>query len=277
MSTITNEPVLDSLAPSTPGLWSFGHVTVERVESGPISLDRRGGRLHVKHSLTPADLSERLVAGVTSSIQDAEFGQDEFELTMVGLVRSTVDGALESWTTYYRNSLAELLDGTADFAPIHDKAEELVRGSVLDLGSCFGFLPLRLARAGMDVTATDILPGTMILLDAVAPELGITIDTVICDAGEVPAPDNSADTVTAIHLLEHVDDSVGEAVIAQALRIARQRVVIAVPFEDEATACHGHIRTFDLESLRAVGRQTGVPFEVFEHHGGWLVLDASAA
>lgn len=41
MSTITNEPVLDSLAPSTPGLWSFGHVTVERVESGPISLDRR--------------------------------------------------------------------------------------------------------------------------------------------------------------------------------------------------------------------------------------------
>ena len=77
---------------------------------------------------------------------------------MVGLVRSTVDGALESWTTYYRNSLAELLDGTADFAPIHDKAEELVRGSVLDLGSCFGFLPLRLARAGMDVTATDILP-----------------------------------------------------------------------------------------------------------------------
>ncbi len=258
-------------------MWSFGHVTVERVESGPISLDRRGGRLHVRHSLTPADLSERLVAGVTSSIQDAEFGQDEFELTMVGLVRSTVDGALESWTTYYRNSLAELLDGTADFAPIHDKAEELVRGSVLDLGSCFGFLPLRLARAGMDVTATDILPGTMILLDAVAPELGITIDTVICDAGEVPAPDNSADTVTAIHLLEHVDDAVGEAVIAQALRIARQRVVIAVPFEDEATACHGHIRTFDLESLRAVGRQSRVPFEVFEHHGGWLVLDASAA
>jgi ubiquinone/menaquinone biosynthesis C-methylase UbiE len=117
----------------------------------------------------------------------------------------------------------------------------------------------------------------MILLDAVAPELGITIDTVICDAGEVPAPDNSADTVTAIHLLEHVDDAVGEAVIAQALRIARQRVVIAVPFEDEATACHGHIRTFDLESLQAVGRQTGVPFEVFEHHGGWLVLDATDA
>ncbi|MER2242522.1 MAG: SAM-dependent methyltransferase, partial [Rhodococcus sp. (in: high G+C Gram-positive bacteria)] len=39
----------------------------------------------------------------------------------------------------------------------------------------------------------------------------------------------------------------------------------------------GHIRTFDLESLQAVGRQTGAPFEVFEHHGGWLVLDATDA
>ncbi|MDI9916383.1 mycofactocin oligosaccharide methyltransferase MftM [Rhodococcus sp. IEGM 1379] len=266
--------VMDSLAPSAPGQWSFGHVTVERVKSGPLVLSRNGDGLLVRHSLTAADLSERLVAGVTASIEDADFGQDEFELTMVGLVRSTVDGALEAWTTYYRNSLNELLDGSADFAPIHEKAQEWVRGSVLDLGSCFGFFPLRLAKAGMSVTATDIHPGTMILLDAVAPELGIDIKTLICDAGEVPAPDKSVDTVTAIHLLEHVDDTVGEKVIAQALRIARQRVVIAVPFEDEATACHGHIRTFDLESLRVVGEKTGAPFEVFEHHGGWLVLDA---
>ncbi|MGC0365312.1 SAM-dependent methyltransferase [Rhodococcus sp. 27YEA15] len=275
MSPTAAAPVMDSLAPSTPGYWSFGHVSVERVERGPLSLRREGGRLHVRHSLTADDLSERLVADVTASVEDADFGQDEFELTMVGLVRSTVDGALESWTVYYRNSLRELLDGTADFAPIHAKAEELVRGSVLDLGSCFGFLPLRLARAGTAVTATDILPGTMVLLDAVAPELGIEITTLVCDAGDVPAPDKSADTVTAIHLLEHVDDAVGESVIAQALRIARQRVVIAVPFEDEATACHGHVRTFDLASLRDLGERTGRPFEVLEHHGGWLILDAT--
>ena len=116
-------PVLDSLAPCEPGLWSFGHVTVERVEAGPLTLTRDGDQLRVAHSLTPDDLSERLVAWVTASIEDADFGQDEFESTMVGLVRSTVDGALESWTIYYRNSLNELLDGTADFAPIHEKAE----------------------------------------------------------------------------------------------------------------------------------------------------------
>lgn len=270
--------VLDSLAPCPPGRWTHDHVTVEHIPSGGLTsggltLHRGDDRLHVTHSLTADQLSERLVAGVTASVQDAAFGQEEFELTMVGLVRSTVPGALDAWVTYYRNSLSELLDGTAEFAPIHDKAEELVRGDVLDLGSCFGFLPLRLARAGMHVTATDILPGTMRLLDAVAPELGIELDTIVCDAAHVPVPDNSSDTVTAVHLLEHVDAEIGDAVLHEALRIARERVVIAVPFEDEATACHGHIRTFDLAALEALGRSTGRPYEAFEHHGGWLVID----
>lgn len=265
--------VLDSLAPCRPGLWTHDHVTVERVPAGPLTVRRLDDRLHVTHSLTPEQLSERLVAEVTSSIEDAAFGQDEFELTMVGLVRSTVPGALDSWVTYYRNSLGELLDGTADFASIHDRAAELVRGTVLDLGSCFGFLPLRLAAAGIPVTATDILPGTMRLLDAVAPRLGLAVDTLVCDAANVPVPDDSADTVTAIHLLEHVDDEVGAAILGEALRIARERVVVAVPFEEEATACHGHVRTFDLSALEELGRSTGRPFVVFEHHGGWLVVE----
>jgi ubiquinone/menaquinone biosynthesis C-methylase UbiE len=113
----------------------------------------------------------------------------------------------------------------------------------------------------------------MTLLDAVAPELGLDLDTLVCDAAHVPVPDDSFDTVTAIHLLEHVDDSIGTAVISEALRVARDRVVVAVPYEDEATACHGHIRTFDTPSLTKLGEATGRPFEVFEHHGGWLVID----
>ncbi|RVW01488.1 mycofactocin oligosaccharide methyltransferase MftM [Rhodococcus spongiicola] len=265
---------LDSLAPCAPGLWSHEHVTVERVPSGPITLTQTGDLLHVRHSLGPESLSERLVAEVTASIGGAGFGQTEFELTMVGLVRSTVPDALESWTVYYRNSLTELLDGTADFAPIHDKAAELVRGSVLDLGSCFGFLPLRLAGADVPVTATDILPGTMTLLDAVAPTLGFEIETLVCDAADVPVPDDYADTVTAVHLLEHVDQAAGTAMLAEALRIARERVVVAVPYEDVASACHGHVRTFDAQALHALGASTGRPFEVFDHHGGWLVLEA---
>ncbi|MFD4366056.1 mycofactocin oligosaccharide methyltransferase MftM [Rhodococcus sp. NPDC058521] len=274
MTTSTTPEAFDSLAPCPPGRWTDGRVTVRHVESGPITLTRTGGELLVTHSLRAEELGERLVAEVTSSIADARFGQAEFESTMVGLVRSTVPEPLDSWEIYYRNSLRELLDGSADFAPIHDKAAELVRGSVLDLGSCFGFLPLRLAQNGIRVTATDILPGAMRLLDAVAPRLGLTIETLVCNAAEVPVPDRSVDTVTAVHLMEHVDETVGDSVLTEALRIARERVIVAVPYEDEAQACHGHVRTFDSGVLEKLGASTRRPFEVFDHHGGWLVIHA---
>ena len=48
-------------------------------------------------------------------------------------------------------------------------------GTVLELGCCFGFLSLRLAAAGRTVTASDLSPGTVRLLAAVAPELGVRL------------------------------------------------------------------------------------------------------
>ncbi|GGF97029.1 SAM-dependent methyltransferase [Rhodococcoides trifolii] len=265
----------DSLAPClVPGRWTHLGVTVEHSDDeAELRVLRSESGLSVWHNLTPDDLSEALVGDVTEQVAQSGLGQSEFESVMVGLVLSTMDDPVQAWTTYYRNSLDELLDGTADFAPIHAKAEELIRGSVVDLGSCFGFFPLRLATHGRDVTATDIHSGTIRLLDAVLPHLGLTMNTLVCDGGDVPVPDGSSDTVTALHLLEHVDAELGDRIVQEALRVARDRVVIAVPFEDQAQACHGHVRTFDLESLAAVGARSGHPFEVFEHHGGWLVIE----
>lgn len=264
---------LDALAPCTPGRWTHDGVTVEYVEDlpvGTVEIDRVESPT-VRHSLTSAQIGESLVARITGS----NLSQRDFELVMVGLVRSTLADPIEAWTTYYRNSLDDLISGAADFAPIHERAESLVRGSVLDMGSCFGFFPLRLALAGADVTATDLSEGTMDLLAAVSPHLGITMDVITTDATSVPVADKSVDTVTALHLLEHVDAAVGKRIVAEAIRIARERVVIAVPYESEATVCHGHVRTFDNDALKELGAGTGLPFEVDEHHGGWLTLDTS--
>jgi hypothetical protein len=63
-------------------------------------------------------------------------------------------------------------------------------------------------------------------------------------------------------------------VVGEMLRVARRRVVVAVPFEDEPNPTWGHIRTFDLTALDALGAATGHPYAVEEHHGGWLVIDA---
>ena len=82
----------------------------------------------------------------------------------------------------------------------------------------------------------------------------------------------SADTVYAVHLLEHLPVGLDTAVLAEMLRVARRRVVVAVPFEDEPNPTWGHVRTFDLAALDALGAATGHAYEVSEHHGGWLTI-----
>ncbi|OZE73764.1 SAM-dependent methyltransferase [Rhodococcus sp. 15-649-2-2] len=267
---------LDALAPSPDDVWGHENVVVRRIPGLELDAARTGSTVQVGHGLTSADIGERLVPIVTAQARHVGLSQREFELVMVGIVRTTVSNPIDAWSTYYRNSLDELLSGAAEFAPIHARAEALVVGSVLDMGSCFGFFPLRLAMKGHSVTATDLSAGTMRLLATVAPHLGITLDTVVCDAADVPGADNSVDTVTALHLLEHVDAATGARIVAEALRIARRRVVVAVPFEDETTACHGHVRTFDDAALIELGRSSGAQFETSEHHGGWLVIDKAS-
>jgi ubiquinone/menaquinone biosynthesis C-methylase UbiE len=162
----------------------------------------------------------------------------------------------------------------SELAPVYAHALQLIpAGQVLDLGSCFGFLPLLLAeRPANMVTASDLSGGTMRLLTAVAAARGLQVSTLVCDAARIPVPDGWADTVSVIHLLEHVSPDHGRAVIREALRVARHRVVVAVPVEDEPTAAYGHIRTFDLCQLGELGERAGHHGSVHEHHGGWLVL-----
>jgi hypothetical protein len=102
---------------------------------------------------------------------------------------------------------------------------------------------------------------------------GLRIETVVADAARYPAPDKSTDNVLAIHLLEHLDEQQGARTIVEAIRLARHRVVVAVPLETEAEETWGHVRTVSLTDLDTWGRASGLPYEVHEHHGGWLVIE----
>ena len=286
--------LLDPLAHTPEGMWNGPGVRVRR-RVGPHAHDHRpgsictprfcahrsGGLLTVDHNLTPEQLCDELAVQLAEELVDsgALRDQPEFELVFTGVVRSTVGGGASSWVRFYRNSLARLEGGSTAFAPVHERAAALVRGrSLIDLGSCFGFFPLRLARDGIAVTATDLSAPTMRLLELASAQLGRPLRTLSCDAAAVPLPDGSADTVTALHLLEHLDSAAIDAVLAEALRLARRRVVVAVPFEDEPRACYGHIQRFDLARLQLLGerlsdKHSGVTATVHEFHGGWLVLD----
>jgi SAM-dependent methyltransferase len=204
---------------------------------------------------------------------------ERFEEAFVAIVTGAATDPDDAWFAFYRNTLRSL-HGTPDpggtnaqLKPVHERAAALTVGSALELGCCFGFLALRLAAAGHPVTATDITPGTVTLLGRMAPRLGLPVDTVVADARGVPLPDDHSDTVLAVHLIEHLQAPEGKAVVGEAIRLARRRVVVSVPFEDEPHEVWGHVTTFDADRLAALGDETGLPYEVTDHHGGWLVLD----
>jgi SAM-dependent methyltransferase len=199
-----------------------------------------------------------------------------FEETFVAVVRD-VD---PDWTAFYANTLAALLAGgapggtNAGMAPVHARAVALAAGShVVELGCCFGFLSLQLAGRGHRVTAVDLVPGTARLLASVSRRLGTPVTTLAGDARRAPLADGAADTVLAVHLLEHLPPGDDAVVLREMLRVARRRAVVAVPFEDAPAPQWGHVRTFDPADLDALGAATGLPHTVAEHHGGWLVVE----
>jgi hypothetical protein len=253
-------------------------------------LAERDRRIEVTHWLSPDQLDND-VAGLLADELFAPgwlSGVEIFERLFTGVVRSCVDDPLLAWCTFYGNTLGRIRQcwqapaaatgrdrsTIGELAPVYAHALQLIPpGQVLDLGSCFGFLPLLLAeRPANTVTASDLSGGTMGLLSAVAAARGLRVNTLVCDAARIPVPDGWADTVSVIHLLEHVGPDHGRAVIGEALRVARHQVVVAVPVEDEPNAAYGHVRTFDLRQLGELGDRAGHRCSVHEHHGGWLVL-----
>lgn len=229
-------------------------------------------------------LSNDLAGWLDSTlVQRGLIRPEAFEEAFVAVVTGAAkdpDAPDDAWLAFYRNTVDALAGepvpgGTnAEMKPVHERALELVAGDeVLELGCCFGFLSLRLAAAGHRVTATDLTGGTVDLLSRMAPQLGADLEVMVADARAVARPDRCADTVLAVHLIEHLPEAEGDEVVAEMLRLARRRVVVAVPFEDEASATWGHVRCFDTTTLAAVGERTGRRYTVSEHHGGWLVID----
>ena len=303
-STVTSLPTalapIEPLRPATDGVYRDGWVEVRAELGAPARRSRdmvRTPHFDVVHDGPRVVLSHRLPAhrlddDLSGLLADELFrpgwlrGAELFERLFTGVVLSSGPDPVACWSTFYANTLQRVgaslavppgghaAHGTiVDYAPVYGFAESLLApGSVLELGCSFGFLSLRLA-AERRVTASDLSPGTIAVLTDVAARLGCDLETRVADAGRVPAPDGFADNVLAIHLLEHLDAPHGERVLREAVRLARRRVVIAVPLEDEADETWGHVRTLDLADLDRWGRSSGVRHAVHDFHGGWLVLD----
>ena len=274
---------LDALRSCPAGRYEDGLVVVTAggapgITAGPWP----GGRIAVRHSLRPGELNDDIAEPLAAALAPLADDHEVFARAFTGVVLTSRPDAGAAWEEFYRNSLARLSrpgqPGSSDwpgYSEVYRHAISLLPGtSVADIGCGFGFLALHLAAQGTSVTAYDIDPGTVRLLRRMAGRLGHPLQVVTGDAsGPGPLGSVSADAVTLLHVLEHVEEATAGALISEATRIARHRVVVAVPYEAQPTRLFGHLRTINAGQLRKLGAGTGWGYQVHEHHGGWLVLD----
>jgi ubiquinone/menaquinone biosynthesis C-methylase UbiE len=94
---------------------------------------------------------------------------------------------------------------------------------LLDVGCGAGFQLESFRGGGLAVTGLDPSPA---MLDLARIRLGGGPELIPGRAEDLPFEDNAFDVVTMIHCLEHVDDPL--AALAEAARVARERVFVAV-------------------------------------------------
>lgn len=83
------------------------------------------------------------------------------------------------------------------------------------------------------------------------------LDTILCDAKDLPFEDNSFDVVTALECLEHMENY--EEAIKEILRVAKNNVIISVPSKEDDN--EGHINFLNKEEFIKILPNNKLKFE----------------
>jgi 2-polyprenyl-3-methyl-5-hydroxy-6-metoxy-1,4-benzoquinol methylase len=195
-------------------------------------------------------------------------------------------GRLRSLVEERPPTSSSLASHVVQFAAIYQRIIEYsIGGSLLDVGSSLGLLPVLLAErfpnmriVGCDnrpdaiVCATNFAAGghngrvTFLLRDVLAPDFA--------DVGRF-------DTVTAIHLLEHLTEDELPLALIHMLQASARRMIIAVPYEEKMELLYGHQQVFTREKLLSWGRwcideMGGGNYWCEQVMGGMLVVERAA-
>jgi SAM-dependent methyltransferase len=240
---------------------------------------RSDGRFGVRYRLRPAELDDELAGPLADALAPHTDDHEVFARAFTGVVLTSRPRASTAWELFYRNTLSRIRrPAQPGYAEVYRHALQLLPGtSVADVGCGFGFLALHLAARGTAVTAVDSSAGTTALLRQMAGRLGLRLGVVAGDGRALPLCAASVDAVALLHVLEHVDEPSAARLLAEAARVARHRVVVAVPYEASPTRLFGHVRLIGPAQLAALGARSGLPWWCHEHLGGWLVLDRTRA
>ncbi len=309
--------LLESLGTNTPPLARSRHFAVYPLDGGRSAIEPDD--VLVVHDFAPEQIDNNMAGCVadellpllaslrsTSPVPPSgyEYSPHEtFERYVGAIVRSIDSNERRAWHRFYDNTLAALrapapampANGSTDFIStfraIYGRVAELVAdvraGGILDVATCFGFLPLFLAggsdgygRAGRRIVGCDLNTALVGLADdyrrqRLVPGVSFVAADIL-DAGSARTLDPECtgfDVVTAIHLLEHLTPDETVRAIATLWSLTARRLILAVPFEAVPDARFGHRQVFDRETLLALLPEGAGSHRYFEHHGGWLVID----
>jgi SAM-dependent methyltransferase len=261
--------------------YTAGEVVVERRADGqPLRAERQDdGRVHVTHGFDSGRLDDDLAEALADALTGVTTDHGIFARAFAGVVGTSDPDPDLAWSRFYRNTLARADDASrAGYGQVHRRAVALLKGhgSVLDLGCSFGFLALLLAQGGTCCVAADVDRGVLRMVATISGRMRVPVSPVLIEPGDLPLAARSVDAVAMLHVLEHGDAEASVTLLDQALRVARRRVVVAVPYETGPTALFGHRRTLDRADLLALGAGTDWCYRVEDWYGGWLILDRPA-
>src|SRR3954464_11699833 len=94
-------------------------------------------------------------------------------------------------------------------------------GRMLEIGAGTGYFGLNLLGRGIvkELTAIDISPGMLDVLQGTARELGLTVETLAADAERLPFADESFDLVLGHAVLHHLPDL--DTALSEFVRVLR--------------------------------------------------------
>ena len=127
--------------------------------------------------------------------------------------------------------------------------------TLLDVGSGRGVFLFPLLRdfPNLEVTSLDILQHRVELLQCLHDGGIGNLHPLQADICTWDAPDKSFDVVTMLEVMEHIPDT--EAVVRNAIRLARNYVIVSVPSKPDDNPEHIHL--FSNEDLKRLFLENG--------------------
>jgi len=259
-------------------------------------------RVILVHRFQSSEVDNNLVDCLMQELPHLMTSEQAFGHAMIGVVHSIKPHDLVgAWGIFSLNTLQRLrghLDENTSQNPsstieacatIYRRLFSLKVGvSLLDVGCACAFWPVLVAEresnaqgriVGVDnrldaihlsqhmAALTHKQDLTFLQLDLLSPQFVEEVGTF--------------DSVTAIHLLEHLPEAQLPLAFQHLLQATRHRLMVAVPYETEATKAYGHEHVFTQETLEHWGQwcvealDRAACFWCEDVAGGLLVIDRS--